>query len=440
MTTVRQLAKLAGVSPTTVSLALHNHPSISAATRQRIQELAATYQFRPRWTPSRYAGGNFGMIGCLVPGLHAGFYSEVLRGILTAAFAESYHVITLESLGDPSHCCLALETFMDQRVDGVLMSSGHLEKIRSDILLKLASAGIPVVCISYTPTERALDHVFVDEDRMAHLAIDYLFDLGHRQIAYVGPPLRNPRERAFEQAARRFGLSLDIIEHAANLPSTENNAPLPITFGHPSSPTAVIGYADFYAALAIRDISQRGLRVPSDVSVLGCGNHRYGRLTCPTLTSIELFPEEIGRRALTLLLQRMEALKNGEPYEPQTVLLDPQLVVRQSCAPPRHSPRRHAGGISDTPPVSPPVNHGVTGAVARLLPCCDPPRGKSELMTLLGLRDVNHFRHAYIDQALQRGLIARTLPDKPNSSKQQYRVTEQGRRWLRERGTTGDRS
>ncbi|MHB9022947.1 MAG: LacI family DNA-binding transcriptional regulator [Armatimonadota bacterium] len=425
MSTIRQLAKAAGVSPSTVSMALHNHPRISKQTRKRIRELAEIYGYRVQPKSEQRIRGQRGTVGYIIPSAHSPFYSRILEGILVAASAESYHIAIMQTFGNLDYLCLAISALLEQQVDGILISSALLPAIPADVLLELASSNIPAVGIGFTLTSRPLDHVYTDEERLAQLALDYLYSLGHRRLGYIGATIDNLRARTLEKYARRYGMDCLLIE--AERPELAHEILLK-RFHHHPLPTVFIGHDDRNAAHVIHYAQQQGLQVPGDLSVLGCGNYFLARDV--ELTSIEQFPEEIGRRALSLLLQCMQPRTRQEKTDAQTILIEPQLVIRQSCAPPRHSPRHHA-----TPPVTPPVDHEISPAVARLLPWCDPPRGKRELMALLGMHDVNHFRQAYIDQALQRGLVARTIPDKPNSCKQQYRVTELGRRWLQEQAS-----
>ncbi|MHB9024512.1 MAG: substrate-binding domain-containing protein [Armatimonadota bacterium] len=332
MPTIRQLASIAGVSPATVSLALRNDPRISATTRRRIQELAAVYQYKVH--PVRY------------PVIHArcgtiGYISTVsayrqLDGMLSLAFAESYHIVPLK-MREPSltYIRLALETVIEQKMQGVVLSSSLLESIPADVLLNLASQNIPLVCIALSPTARPIDHVYANEDQIGQLAVEYLYALGHRQITFLGRLLEEPRARAFIKYAHQYGIALQCLTCPvfADLEDL-----LAETYESRALPTAFLCHNDLWAARTIHYLTHRGLRLPRDVSVLGCSNvHLLAQYIDPPLTTIDEFPEEIGRRAFALLLQRIQ---DGTPvgqFEPQTVLIEPQMVVRQSCGPPRHA-------------------------------------------------------------------------------------------------------
>lgn len=330
MATIRQLAKIAGVSIATVSMALHNHPRISAATRRRIQELAALYQYQP---PMSHAliSERCGTIGCILPAINSSFYSRVLEGILSRAFTASYHVVILTTYSNIDRSVLAITALVEQHVDGLLISSGHFSPLPAEVLLDIASRNIPTVCIDITPTARPLDHVLPNEERLSHLAVEYLYHLGHRRLAFVANTEANPRRMYFTKAAQQFGLTAQFVLQDFS----GNEDALTAVLQQSDVPTAIFCYSDNLGALVLRHAIRQGLKVPRDLSVLGCGNHLLGQYTEPMLTTIEQYPEDIGRRGLELLLQRITMVENHTVFIPETLMVEPELVIRHSCCPPR---------------------------------------------------------------------------------------------------------
>jgi LacI family transcriptional regulator len=334
MPTIRQLAKLAGVSPAAVSLALRGLPGVSAATRQRIQELAATYQYRSSATsradrPERYA-----TIGYISTSINSQMYSLVLAGVLDLAFAESVRVVPLqlhdESVRDLS---LAITVLVEQGVDGLLLYSTHADVLPAEILLDLASRDIAMVCIDLAPAARPLDRVSVESERVGHLAIAHLFALGHRDIAIIRYVPDDAHILAMVNSARRHGMTarcitLDVPEALPGL--------LTDIYRHQPLPTAFVCHNDYCATYALHFALHQGLQVPRDLSIVGCGNYLLASYSEPPLTTIDYHPHEIGQRALAILLQRMQAGKPIGQYQAQCVVVEPELILRQSCAPPRH--------------------------------------------------------------------------------------------------------
>ncbi|MHB9024602.1 MAG: LacI family DNA-binding transcriptional regulator [Armatimonadota bacterium] len=442
MPSIRQLAQLAGVSTATVSLALRNNPKISAATRQRIQQLAKTYHYKVPHAHPQFNSRFCGAIGCVVPSLSIPIDGRTVEAIEASAFADSYHVVILLTHGKICDTCLAIETLIEQHTDGLLINTTLLEPLPGDILLQAESQGIPLVLLNDTPATRPQDLVIFDYVQTGMLTIEYLFSLGHRHILYLGGKNPTSRDPVIAHAAQRFGMQCTMINASRSAEAIEC---LTREFQRHPQPTAVVVIGDTVAPIAYRFARQAGLHVPRDLSIVGCGNTSGEWDLDPSLTTIDLHPEEVGRRAYALLRRRMREMQAGVHSTPETILIPPDLILRDSCAPPSRQPPSNAAphprlpvplrqrnAPCETAPVTAPVSNGNQMTLARLLISCDPPKGKRELMALLGLHHVNHFRHSYIDPALQLGLIARTLPDKPNSCKQQYRITEQGKRWLRE--------
>ncbi|MHB9025589.1 MAG: LacI family DNA-binding transcriptional regulator [Armatimonadota bacterium] len=334
MPTVRQLAKLAGVSPATVSLALRNKKGVKPATRRRILELAEAYQYHLPPAVCTNLPGRGGMIGFITPSFHNQFHSLILAGILTQAFTESTHIVPLELKNiDLPGICLAIETLAEQGTEGILLNSGLLDPLPADVLFELASRAIPLVCIGDTPTAYPIDRVNVDEGRAGQIAINYLHSLGHRDIAYIGNSSTDTYTHALIQCAHHDGMSLKCI-----ITRSEDHLISALTdvYDRRTLPTAIVCHNDYWATHALHYIRYRGLQVPRDISVLGHGQFLLASFADPPLSSITLCPEDIGRRALSLLFQRIQAGKSVGKYEAKTILVEPMLALRNSCGPPRH--------------------------------------------------------------------------------------------------------
>ncbi|MHB9131225.1 MAG: substrate-binding domain-containing protein [Armatimonadota bacterium] len=334
MPTIRQLAQLAGVSPAAVSLALRDQPGVSAATRQRIKELAATYHYRIPPTnrvnhPTRYE-----TVGYISTSIHSQMHSRVLAGVLDLAFTESVRVVPLQlHAGDVRDICLAIEVLAEQGVEGLLLYSNHADALPAQILFELASRDIAVVCIDIAPAAYPLDRVSVDGERVGELAIDHLFTLGHRDIAIIRYAPDDSHICAMVKYARQYGMAarcilLDVPEALPGL--------LTDTYHHQPLPTAFVCHNDYCATYALHFALHRGLQVPRDISIVGCGNYLLAGYSEPPLTTIDYHPHEIGQRALAGILQRIHERKSIGQYTAQTVVIEPELILRQSCAPPRH--------------------------------------------------------------------------------------------------------
>lgn len=337
MPTIRQIAKLAGVSTTAVWFALRNKPGVSKATRQRIRKLAEAYQYQIQPVLPPEFQSRCGTLAFITSSISTSMASRILQGIHALAFSESYHVVPLQLREiDISHIHLAIETVIEQKMQGLLLWGNLPAPVPAEALFDLMSHDLPVVCINVTPTERPVDHVTINHDRVGQLAVEYLHTLGHRQIAFLGGIPHEPRTEAFLKYVRQYGMTLQRIA----CPNFEEiDEVLTETYRSHPLPTAFLCHSDFWAVRTQQYLARCGWQVPEDISVLGCGNYPLlAGYAFPPLTSIEEFPEEIGRRAIALLIQRIREKAPLGQDDPRTELIEPRLEIRESCGPPRNRP------------------------------------------------------------------------------------------------------
>ncbi|MHB9132539.1 MAG: substrate-binding domain-containing protein [Armatimonadota bacterium] len=350
MSSLRQLAQLAGVSASTVSRALRGDPQISLATRQRIQELAAIYQYHPNRLPPSRVAGKSNAIGFIIPSVSSIYFSQVLKGVLERAFSESIHVITLQTASQSLRSQKAIQTFIELQVDGILMSSGHLSAIPKSAVLEMWSHGIPAVRVGDTPVEVAMDQVTTDEEQIAEVALAHLCSLGHREIAYLGNP-DLPRADAIRRRMRKHGLS--IAYHRSQLDDLSLVSILDEWRKLPIPPTAVLTYNDTLAAQLMQLAHGVGMRIPQELSVIGCSNFEvFAPYLIPPLTAIQSHPFELGQQAFDLLLRRIQSGDAPHTFQPERICVSATLVKRASCASSHRCAYSQQRRVTDTPATS----------------------------------------------------------------------------------------
>ena len=324
--TMRQLAELAGVSIGTVSLALRDNSRISVKTRRRIQALAEQHGYRPNRLTQGLISGKTHTIGCILPSVTCTFYARLLRGVLARAFEAGYHVITRETHSRLLDTCKAIHALVGQRADGILIASEHPATIPRETVQAMLRHQAWPVGLDSTPFEEAVDEIRTDETQLAETAVGYLAGLGHRHIAYLGS-VPGSRARAMAGALQRRGLpATSLIDAYSDDPTHYDvDAIYRALFRRAVPPTAIICWEDRMAARLVQHLTYRNLRVPRDVSVLGCANMDVADLTVPPLNSIEQDPEAIGRQAVELVLHREST--------PRSIIIPARLVVRASCGP-----------------------------------------------------------------------------------------------------------
>lgn len=335
MVTVRHLAKLAGVSASTVSRALRHDPQIGVTTRQRIQELAKEFHFQPNRLAEGMFTGTSHVVGFLIPEVDNSNYSLMMRGALDEAYHNAYQILLYEGHGDVHLTQTGLSSFVQQRVDGVLCLTRHPEPIPREALIELISNNIVPVGIDQYLQELPIDHVHCDEALSARLAVEYLLELGHRCIGFVGTKHHGQlygRALEMENALRWHGLSFASYYEAPPGPQIPLHADAVFAQflrQHPR-PTALIGWDDLIAVRLVQRAPYHHIDVPRQLSIIGCGNYAIADVTTPPLTSIEQQPEEVGRAAMRLLLRRLrEEPTAGAP--PESITIPAQIVKRSSC-------------------------------------------------------------------------------------------------------------
>jgi DNA-binding LacI/PurR family transcriptional regulator len=336
MVTIRDLARLAGVSPMTVSRALRDQPCISVTRRAEIQNLATIYGYHAPYKALAGVEPTSVRIGCIFPDISQPYASRVLKGIMERSCVNSVQVLLMKhpDYDDHPDTPKMLEKMfielLNQQVRGFIFYQGCYNDIPSVIRLRLQSRNIPMVILDagHNPPF-PIDTISSDESQIGKLVVDYLFKLGHQNIAMFGNgPNLTRRWDGLMSALCLRGLSTRHCYH-----TMDNFTTLRKLMALPHRPSAIIAFADNEAAQYLNELHMLGIRVPQDVSVTGCANMMFSELIRPHLTSIEQHPEEIGHRAIDLLLRRL--LEDPAARPPvEMIYQQSTLVIRDSCARP----------------------------------------------------------------------------------------------------------
>ena len=339
MPSLRKLAELAGVSPSTVTRALRGDSRISLETRTRIQALARECHYLPNRLAQSVMSGISNTLGLVLPSVVTPYSARLLSGVLHAATAAGYRVLIRESFYQLSTSLSVIQMFIEQRVDGILLDCGHLASIPRTTILAMRSHGILPVGLDATQCVDAIDHVHTDEEAMTTEAVDYLLHLGHQRIAFVGHTVGGAlvgRGEFIHRAFRRRGLSTRYFVPVDDTPPYER---LPVAdmlvrvMSMEPSPTALIAWEDPLAALFLKAAMRLGMHVPGDFSLLGFGNLPIANLLSPMLTTFEQHPEIVGQRAVELFLARLHDEHAARRTPPRVTTIAPTLIKRESCAP-----------------------------------------------------------------------------------------------------------
>jgi LacI family repressor for deo operon, udp, cdd, tsx, nupC, and nupG len=329
---LKDIAKSARVSQSTVSRALRNSPLVSVETRARIRRIAAESNFRVSHVGRSLATGRTHSIGVVVSSISDPFIAEVVGGLEEVASEHGYPLILATSQGDTNREIKMVHTFEDRRVDGVVLTGGS--RLGPIHVPMLAEMNIPVVVMNGQGTAHFAHSVVVDNVAAGKAVVRFLVHLGHRRIAYIGDRF-GFESNAARQEGYRQGLAAHDLPFQPDLVRAGDAQPesgvlaMEQLLSLPEPPTAVFCYDDLTALGALRAISRRHLRVPEDISVVGFDDLLIAQYTQPPLTTIRQPKRIMGRVAAETLFNLLAGRR-----APETRRLPTELIVRESTAPP----------------------------------------------------------------------------------------------------------
>lgn len=326
--TQQQVAEKAGVSPALVSLVMRDAPNVSDHRRRLVLEAAAELGYRPNVLARSLASRRTQTIGVVVNDLHNPFFAEVADGIQEAADEAGYRLLYGNGRHSPRGEAVAVETFLEFRVDGVIVA-GTLELSS----IEDAATAVPLVVVARSEHIAWADTINTDNEAGAHLMVDHLVALGHRHIAHIdggGGAGAAHRSIGYVDAMRRHGLAEHVQIARGDFTEESGRDGAIELFDGPRPPTAIFAANDLSAIGAFDVALSRGLRVPDDVSIAGYDDIALSAMAHLGLTTINQPSHDLGTAALHMLLERIDDQRD----ETLHVVLRPELVMRTSSGPP----------------------------------------------------------------------------------------------------------
>ncbi len=328
---IKDIARAAGVSHSTVSRALADSPLVKEETKQRICRLAREMGYSPSAIARGLVTKRTQTIGLVVTTIADPFVAEVVRGVEETALDHGYNILLCNSNAQSQRELAAVNTLREKRVDGIIVSASRVGNL---YLPMLVETGVPIVLVNNEHSGRYVYSVVTDDEAGGRLATEYLLNLGHTQIAYIsGPKMSSTsanRLRGYRQALAARGLTPDpqwIVPGDGGARGGEEGMARLIAL--PSPPTAVFCYNDMTAIGALLTARRLGWKVPDQVSVMGYDDIAFAAYTNPALTTVEQRKYEMGALAMRMMLALL-----GGAGAVENVLLPPRLIERESCAPP----------------------------------------------------------------------------------------------------------
>ena len=361
--TIYDVAKEANTSYGTVSRALSGHSRISEKTRKKVLQVAKKLKYRPDYAARALRMGKTSIIGMILPDFTNPFYGEFLRVVEEECLARNYQILPMDYALDPKRQRLSLERMLESRCDGIVGFITRQQSIEG-LLEEFWDKRIPCI-MPHLPFDEAgarVDGVCIDIAAGAEQAIDHLISLGHREISLIisdgsirsidspdnfkNTIYKNPLYQVtdVQEDGRVIGLlrsfkknGMQIGEHTVISKRSNNHlqdgaeAVRSLFKSHPST-TAIITANDLLATGALGALSELGLRVPNDVSVVSTDNSWVSQRWPVPITSIDLKTSDVAKAAAGILFER---LKSSEWEKPSRLSFRAELIVRASTGPVR---------------------------------------------------------------------------------------------------------
>jgi DNA-binding LacI/PurR family transcriptional regulator len=329
---IKDIARLARVSHSTVSRALRGSPLVNPETAEKIRRLAAEACYTPSAAARSLVTRRSNSIGIVVTNIADPFAACVVGGIEELATERGFSVFLANSGGDAEREMKVVRSFSERRVDGIVVTSSRVGALHMAMLSEME---VPVVLLNNQHPSEFAHSVMIDNVASSAALTRHLISLGHRRIAYIGDRFGHQsdteRRAGFEQAMAEAGLSVDakLIEYGGG--RAEGAAePMARLLDLANPPTAVFCYNDMTALGALVEVRARGLRVPDDLSMAGFDDLPIIQYLDPPLTTVRQPMYQMGRMAMEILLELME----GKTRAHDTHVAG-ELMVRGSTAPPK---------------------------------------------------------------------------------------------------------
>jgi len=324
---IKDIAKEAGVSPSTVSRALHDHPRISSETKAYIQNLAKSMGYVPSTVARNLVGKRTATIGVAMADLTDPYYDRLMSGVEDEAATHGYQLVLSSFYRSPERELAIVHDFHKRRMDGIIVTGSAVVGAYQSSDHKFF---MPIVLVNNPHYPFS---VSINGYMGAKQVVRHLIALDHRRIAYVTWGTEHVdganRLRGYQSALAEHNVPFDktlVVSGDGGI--TGGIKAVPNLFDLPQPPTAIFGFNDMTAIGVINALRQRNLEVPRDISVAGYDDLEMASYYYPPLTTVRQPTYQVGERAVNMLHKLISGDKGVAPE-----ILEPELVIRESTAP-----------------------------------------------------------------------------------------------------------
>ena len=334
--TIKEIAKRLNISASTVSRALHDHPSIGLRTKARVQQLARDLNYEPNQTAIFFQQKKTFTIGVILPELSEAFFSAAISGIEDMAGKHQYSVLMGQSHDQQDREIQIVETMKKHRVDGLIISIAK-NTVQYDHFDSLKKYNIPIVFFDRIPNQTNIHYVACDMESGTVQAVNFLLKNGHRIIGMINGPEKllasRQREEGYIKAMRKHRLKFDpSLVVSCDLTNEGTHEAMRQLLSLKRKPTAIVLFNDYVALYAVQFAMKNNLRINKDLTFVSYANLPLSHYTAhPPIASVEQFPYQQGQKATEILL-KLFSKYDQDPQQDQwhTVTVDSKLMIHAS--------------------------------------------------------------------------------------------------------------
>lgn len=333
--TIKDVAKKAGVSIATVSFVINKSKNVSLETKNRVLKAIKSLNYHPSKSAINLVSGKTGNIGFIVTDDHflrtEPFYTRIFLGTEFEARSEGYYILLTSIRADFNEKDILPRFILNKSVDGIIIAG----KISHNLIERMSAYNLPTVFVDYIPPTNSYPLVLIDNIQGALLATNHLINLGHTNIAFIGGDIEHPslshRLYGYKQALENANIPVknNLIITDDKYPDRQNgfNSAKKL-FSKNKNVTAVFAGNDAMAIGVLHYLKDNGYKVPQDVSLIGFDDVEADLMLSPPLTTIRVPKIELGVEALKLLVN---TLKNKKSLS-KKILVPVELIVRESTS------------------------------------------------------------------------------------------------------------
>lgn len=326
---IREVAKEAGVSTATVSHVLNKTRYVAPETQTRVSEAIRALGYHKNLHARRLARGRSDFFGLIISDVENPFFPELIRSFETELLTNGYEILLWATNYDPDRTQVAVQKMIENMVRGVAVMTSQPGPDIADEFLR---NDIPVVFLDRGRVARGVSDIQVNIAPGAEAAVNYLYDLGHREIGLIAGPQDRVSANRYRDALigilKSKGLTADYIFDGNNK-SEGGYGAVQSMLQRSRLPTAVLCSNDLTALGAMAALRDAGRQVPEDISVIGSDDIPFTRLANPSLTTLKLSREELGK----LAFQALDRMLRSKRHRGVRYVLETQLIIRESTGP-----------------------------------------------------------------------------------------------------------